>query len=102
MVSPAFALSTAFWIVRKSHLPLRLHTVQVWCGPFGAFCAVPGLPGLGYVVWAVACAAPAPSTAAESAASDAMRWVVRMTLSSLGTHDVPPRHPRHHVREDVA
>ena len=47
MVSPAFALSTAFWIVVKSHLPLPLQTVWVLKGPAGLAATGPGCLGSG-------------------------------------------------------
>ena len=46
-MSPAFALSTAFWIVVKSHLPLPLQTVWVLKGPFGFAATGPGSFGSG-------------------------------------------------------
>src|SRR3954447_21358446 len=77
MVSPARALSTAFWIVVKSQRPF-LQTVNVWCGPLGLPWTLPGSCGFGYD-WALA-AAGASSAAVARAASGTTRLGIRMGL----------------------
>ena len=85
-MSPALALSTAFWIVRKSQRPV-LQTVKVLCGPFGLAPTGAGCWGLGYD-WALA-AAGASSAAVARAARGAMRGLMRSAPQGYAQAAVP-------------
>ena len=67
-MSPALALSTAFWIVVKSQRLRCLQTVWVLCGPLGLAWTLPGSLGSGYV-WALAAAG---ATSANATVTDQM------------------------------